>query len=139
MPEIVEVVEGVEIVRRVPGESRCVKEAKRLFPGAHFRRVLMIPPGKTEPVTCLELYYCAPSTKGNAPLCAVQIDESDRNSVAIAPIALIRAAFRRYGYDFVLTETVSKGTLDRIWTFTYVPITTPPEAASPEQTKEPTP
>lgn len=137
MAAIVQIVEGKREIRQVPGETRILKELRRVFPGAHFARAMLAPPGKSEPVACVELRYSAKGSQTPVSICAVEVDPNPDTS-ALTPIALMRKAFRAYGYDTAI-EQIRSG-LDRIWRFRYEPIQ-PSEAeqnqpAAPEQ-KEP--
>lgn len=141
--------------RNVPGKSRILDELKKVFPGARFVLANLVPTGGTEAVPCMELRYNPPAPMhGDAPVCAVPVGVSD-NDRALAPIALMRHAFGRFGFSFSITEIVSSGKtsagnrakmkpVDRIWKFTYVQIKAeekPTEAITPAEpdTKESVP
>ncbi len=121
------------VVRNIPSESRMIKELKKVYPGARFALADLVPTGGDKTVPCLELRYNPPAPAvGDAGVCAVPVGETD-NDRTLAPLSLMRYAFRRLGYDVAITEIVSPGKsiatarsktkpLDRIWRFTYVPL-----------------
>lgn len=132
MAQIVEIVEGVEQITRIPSKSRCLAEVKKVLPGAHFARAFMAPPGAAEAVPCVELRYNAPGSHGTASFCAVPV-EIDPNKEALIPLVLIRHVFRTYGYEMSVREV--RNTLAREWRFEYEPIK-PPDAAQPDTEKK---
>lgn len=137
MAQIIEVVtedgKTFEQARNVPGETRILKELRRVFPGAHFVRCHLTPAGADKPVPCVELRYNPPGTHEAAPIAAIPVDDNP-NTRALTPLSLLRHAIRRLGYDLTVREIRSKVTLDRIWEFHYDALT-PPDAPSPDETK----
>lgn len=75
----------------LPTKSRTLREVRKVFPKARFQE------STSNGIKSVELFYKVPGTKGeDAPVCNVTVPPG--GNVAGACVALLTAAFARYGY-----------------------------------------
>lgn len=75
----------------LPTKSRTLREVRKVFPKARFQE------STSKGIKSVELFYKIPGTKGeDAPVCNVTVPPG--GNVAGACVALLTAAFARYGY-----------------------------------------